>query len=214
MVRLMADNIHREQQWERRYAPNIEEVNRFCDTLKTQKSRELPYVDPIHDSDDCRIISLFSNPGSGVESGFLSSENDDSSAARMAEIYAHVGLRPEHVMPWNVYPWYVYDEQKGKLDREQINEGLKPLLKFIQRVPRASAIVAHGADAHKMTRALTKAAIPTIRRRGFKFYEVRATSDRAFIGSVDKQEAWLQGIYGAYGDAMSRAGIAQLKYTG
>lgn len=214
MVRLMADDTHREQQWDRRYAPNIEEINRFCDTLKVQKSRELPYVDPVHDSDDCRIISLFSNPGPGVESGFLSFENDDNSAARIAEVYEHVGLRPEHVMPWNVYPWYVIDEQKGRLDRGQIEEGLKPLLKFVQRVPRASAIVAHGSDAHKLTRALTKAAIPAIRRRGFKFYEVRATGDKAFIGSPEKQQGWLQDMYDAYGDAMSRAGIAGLKHTG
>lgn len=212
MARSMTDHAYREQQWERRYAPNIEEINQFCDSLKSLKpGRELPYIDPIHDSDECRVVSLFSNPGPGIESGFVSSENDDNSAARMAEIYEHVGLSPKHVMPWNAYPWYVFDEQRGKLTPEQADEGFKPLLRFLQRVPRASALVAHGADAHKLARRLVKDGNPSLQRRGFKTYEVRSPGDKAFIGSPAKQEAWLQEIYDAYGDAMSRAGIRRTK---
>lgn len=206
----MADPAYQAQQWERRYDPNIEEINRMCDALGTQKpGRTLPYIDPAHDLDECRIVSLFSNPGMSLDSGFVSSENDDRSAVRAAEIYEHVGLRPEHVMPWNVYPWYLGEEKERALTTQEIDEGVKPLLSFLQRVSRASALVAHGTDAHKVARRITQLGNRAIAKRGFKVYEVRSIGDRAFAASPAKQEAWLQQIEAAYTDAMARAGISR-----
>ncbi|WP_253905900.1 uracil-DNA glycosylase [Arthrobacter sp. H5] len=210
MARRMADPAYQAQQWERRYDPNIEEINRMCDALAVQKpGRSLPYIDPIHDLDECRIVSLFSSPGHDLISGFVSSENDDQSAIRTAEIYEHVGLSPKHVMPWNVYPWYVEEQKERALTTAQIDEGVKPLLNFLQRVSRASALVAHGTDAHKIARRLTQLQHRAIVRRGFKIYPVRSVGDRAFAGSPEKQELWLREIRSAYTDAMARAGISR-----
>ncbi|MBG6189576.1 hypothetical protein IWX64_000496 [Arthrobacter sp. CAN_A212] len=210
MARRMADPAYRAQQWERRYDPNIEEINRMCDTLAEQKpDRSLPYIDPAHDLDECRIVSLFSNPGANLASGFVSAENDDQSAIRTAEIYESVGLQPKFVMPWNVYPWYVTEVKEKALTPEQIDEGVKPLLAFLQRVSRASALVAHGTDAHKVARRLTQLENRAIQRRGFKVYKVRSTGDRAFAGSPAKQEVWRQEMQAAYTDAMARAGISR-----
>lgn len=211
LARRMADPAYRDQQWERRYNPNIEDINRMCDALGEQKpDRSVPYVDPVHDADECRIVSLFSNPGFELESGFVSVENDDQSAERAAGVYEYVGLRAEHVMPWNAYPWYVEEKKERALTPAQIGEGLKPLLAFLQQVPRASALVAHGTDAHKIARRLLQLENRSIQRRGFKVYEVRSIGDRAFIGSPAKQEAWLQDMQVAYTDAMARAGIRRL----
>lgn len=209
MARRMADPAYRAQQYEQRYAPHIATINEFCDSLRQAKpGHDLPYVDPVHDLDGCRIVSLFAHPGAAAGSGFISAENDDDGAARIVQVYQHVGLRPEDRMPWNAYPWYLSGQESNKLTKEQLAEGLKPLLRFLTLLPRASALVAHGAEAHKLARQLLKLETRTIRSRGFKVYEVRATTDRAFTGSPDKQQLWLDEMHTAYSDAMARTGIS------
>ena len=207
-MRRMADPAYREQQWSRRFDPNIAEVNQLCESLVERKpGSEVPFVDPVHDVDECRIVSLFASPGPGASSRFISTENDDETAARTLEIYEAVGLRPEHVMPWNAYPWFVFDEQDGKLTAAQISEGLKPLLKFLRLVPRASALVAHGGEAQKLADLLLKSKIADIQKRGFKTYKVRALGGRAFAGKPADQQKWLDEAHAAYTDAMARAGL-------
>lgn len=208
MVQRMADPSYQAQQWERRYDPNIEDVNRLCDTLSEMKPDfGVPYIDPVHDVDTCKIVSLFSSPGAELPSGFVSFENDDPSAIRAASIYDAVGILPEQVMPWNAYPWYLPEGKERALSMDQIADGVKPLLSFLQQVPRASALVAHGADAHKAARRLMKLENRAIQKRGFKIYEVRSTGERAFKGTPANQEIWLSEIHAAYRDAMGRAGI-------
>lgn len=208
MPQRMADPEYEAQQWERRFDPNIKEINELCDTLKAQKpGRDLPYIDPMYDAGDCRIVSLFSSPPAGIK--FVSSENEDNAAVRIAGVYEEVGLRPEHVMPWNSYPWFLFDGKEKNLTTEQLDEGLKPLLSFLRLVSRASALVAHGVDAHKLARRLTKVSNPNIQRRGFKIYEVKSTGDRAFTGSPTQQQALLDDMHTAYRDAMARAGIVR-----
>ncbi len=208
MSRRMAEEQYRAQQWERRFDANVEAVNLLCDELRQGSGeRPVPYVDPMHDTDECRIVSLSSNPGPGTESGFISCENDDDSAARLAAVYEEVGLEPRFVMPWNVYPWYVFDKQDGKLTKAQITEGLQPFRRFLKTVERASAVVAHGVEAHKLAGMLDRTADRQLFARGFKVYRVRSTGGRAFIGSPEQQQAWLLEMRDAYWDAMGRAGI-------
>ncbi|WP_237740785.1 hypothetical protein [Crystallibacter crystallopoietes] len=110
-------------------------------------------------------------------------------------------------MPWNVYPWFIADKQDGKLTKQQIHDGLKPFRQFLKKVERVSAVVAHGTEAHKLTAMLDRTTDRNLFARGFKVYRVRSAGGRAFIGSPEQQEAWLQEMRDAYWDAMGRAGI-------
>ena len=68
----LAPESFREQLLNRRYEPNVAAVNELCDSLQSVKPHtEVPYVDPMHDVDECRIISLYSNIGTADESGFI-----------------------------------------------------------------------------------------------------------------------------------------------
>ena len=63
--------------------PNIAAVTQLCDELMEKKPGSVvPYIDPIHDEDECRIVSLFASPGPGTGPRFISIENDDETAAR------------------------------------------------------------------------------------------------------------------------------------
>lgn len=204
----MATETHREQLWNRRYEPNVAAVNEYCDSLRDLKpDSAVAYIDPMHDVDECRIVSLYSNIGTADGSGFLTA-GDEEAAARLLGVQWQIGLRPQFIMPWNVYPWFSPNEPNGKLTTEQIAAGLKPLLRFLTLVPRASAIVAHGTEANRLAGLLLKTQNPLLWRRGVKTYKVRSLSGRAFAGSAPRQQQWLEEMKAAYADAMARTGLA------
>ena len=197
-----------EKLWNRRYEPNVAEVNQLCDSLKELKpGTEVPYIDPMHDVDQCRIVSLYSNIGSMHPSGFITA-GDDEAVARLLGVHWQVGLRPEFVMPWNVYPWFVPGQPNGKFTKEQIQEGLRPLLRFLALVPRASVIVAHGTEAQRLAATFLKTENRMIYRRSFKTYKARSVDGRAFGASAERQEQGLAEMRVAYRDAMARTGLA------
>ncbi|MEE2522610.1 uracil-DNA glycosylase [Pseudarthrobacter sp. J75] len=203
----LAPESLRDQLINRRYEPSVAAINELCDSLQgTKPDTVVPYVDPIHDVDQCRIISLYSNIGEADASGFIT-PGDDGAVERMAGIQWKLGMRPEYVMPWNVHPWHTPGEANGKFTPDQISAGLKPLLKFLALVPRASVIVAHGTEANRLANLLLKTEVPLLWRRGLKTYKVRSLSGRAFAGSAARQEQYIEDMHVAYADAMARTGL-------
>ncbi|BCW61579.1 uracil-DNA glycosylase [Paenarthrobacter sp. MSM-2-10-13] len=193
--------------WNRRYEPHIAEVNELCDSIKVQKpGSEVLYIDPAHSMDDCRIVSLFSNQRTNTGEGFIN-PGDEEATTRMLGMQWQLGLRPELMMPWNAYPWIEPNEEPGKLTPANITEGLKPLLRLLQLLPRTSALVAHGNEAHRLADQLMKAAPASIARRGFKTFKVRSLGGRSFAGTPARQQEYLDAIHGAYAEAMARTGI-------
>jgi len=50
--------------------PNIAAVTQLCDELMEKKPGSVvPYIDPVHDEDECRIVSLHIAPGKGKAAG-------------------------------------------------------------------------------------------------------------------------------------------------
>ncbi|GIU55828.1 hypothetical protein NicSoilC12_15770 [Arthrobacter sp. NicSoilC12] len=85
MTALATENF-REELLSRRYEPNVAPVNELLDVLQATKAgTAVPYVDPMHDVDECRIISLYSNIGTADASGFITA-GDDEAATRMLGI--------------------------------------------------------------------------------------------------------------------------------
>lgn len=189
------------------FAPAIAPVNEHVDFLrKLRPGLEVPYVDPMHSAEECRIVSLFSNTGAANPRGFVWA-GDDEAATRLLGLQFQLGLRPEWIMPWNTYPWFAPGEANGKLAPEQVQAGLKPLLALLKLLPRASAIVAHGPEANRLAQMLLKTDNPLIWRRGLKVYKARSLHGRAFAGSKERQTEWLIEMGKAYADAMARAGL-------
>lgn len=196
---------------ERRYEEQIEPVNRLVDeTRALRPATSVSYVDPVHNIEEVRIISLFSNIGAANESGFVDAGSQEAST-RMLGMQWQLGLRPEFLLPWNVHPWHTPGEANGKFTPPQITSGLKPLLRLLKVVPRASVLIAHGTEAHRLSEQLVKTQNPLLWRRGFKTYKVKSLDGRAFAGSPERQQTHLEEIYAAYSDAMARTGLNTLK---
>lgn len=189
------------------FAPHIAPVNQHVEFLrKLRPGFEVPYVDPMHSVEDCRIVTLFSNTSEASPQGVVWA-GDDTAATRLLGLQFQLGLRPEWMMPWNTHPWFTPGEANGKLTPEQVNAGLKPLIAFLKLVPRASAIVAHGTEANRLAQMLLKTDNQLIWRRGLKVYKARSLHGRAFAGSKERQTEWLIEMGRSYADAMARAGL-------
>lgn len=189
------------------FAPHIAPVNEHVEFLrKLRPGFEVPYVDPMHSVEDCRIVTLFSNTGEACARGVIWA-GDDAAATRLLGLQFQLGLRPEWMMPWNTHPWFTPGEANGKLTPEQVSAGLKPLIAFLKLVPRASAIVAHGTEANRLAQMLLKTDNQLIWRRGLKVYKARSLLGRAFAGSKERQTEWLIEMGRSYADAMARAGL-------
>ncbi|KAA0976496.1 uracil-DNA glycosylase [Paeniglutamicibacter gangotriensis] len=196
---------------ERRYEEQIEPVNRLLDeTRALRPETSVSYVDPMHNVEEVRIISLFSNIGVANENGLIDAGSQEA-ATRMLGMQWQLGLRPEFLLPWNVHPWHTPGEANGKFTPPQITSGLKPLLRMLKVVPRASVLIAHGTEAHRLSEQLVKTQNPLLWRRGFKTYKVKSLDGRAFAGSPERQQNHLEEIYAAYSDAMARTGLALVK---
>ncbi|MEE1620654.1 uracil-DNA glycosylase [Zafaria sp. Z1313] len=207
MTALAAESTH-SSLWDRRYDDHIAPVNRLLDdTAALRPGSTVSYVDPIHDVDQAKIITLFSSRGTAGAEGFVTPGGSEA-VTRLLGLQWSLGLRPESVMPWRVQPWDSDEAEPGKPTPAEITAGLKPLLRLLKVVPRASVLIAHGTEAHRLSEQLLKTENPLLWRRGFKTYKVKPLEGRAFAGSAERQQAHLDQMQAAYADAMARTGIA------
>ena len=113
MPRQMVDPAFHADQTARAFtAPHVAPINAFVDSIRDRDGRGwAPYVPPHHGGVDARVISVLRDPGPatqlGVGSGFISVENDDPTAERMARLFGRFGIPARVVLPWNAYPWYI-----------------------------------------------------------------------------------------------------------
>jgi hypothetical protein len=191
--------------------PNIAAVTQLCDELMARKPGSVvPYVDPVHDEDECRIVSLQVSPGRGTVSGFVSHLNDDDAARRAQEIYAGAELDLRYVMPWHSYPWVRDAGLPPALSAQEKLDGLKPFRQFLKINRRVSAVVAHGAEANAFLALFERTYHAPLRQHGIKVYKASALGGRAFALSEAKQQELLGKTIETYRDAMQRAGIQHL----
>jgi uracil-DNA glycosylase len=161
-TRRMADRAFREQQWQRRYEPHILPVNRLVDDLRVEKpDRWVPYVSPDYGGGNARVLFVFQDPGPGTNdnhsptgSGFLCADNDDPSAELFKRCLIEVGVGIARVITWNAYPWYL-PEQKPPT-AAQIIEGIEPLLRLIDRLPRLRVVMPAGSIAQDQWRRIAE----------------------------------------------------------
>jgi hypothetical protein len=208
-MRKMDSTDYQQAQLARIHDENIAPVTELCLQLREKRPESpVPFVDPVHDVDEARIISLLIAPGAGTSSGFLSLENDDDTAERLAEVYDAAGLQPRHGIPWNAYPWQLPEGQKLVLTPEQVHDGIRPLRQFLEIVYRASAVVAHGSGAHKVMAAFAKAGGDRIlSERVIKVYKVDSPGPMGSVGSAAHKSRKFDEMVAAYADAMGGVGL-------
>jgi len=212
----MSDEAFRTEQLAQLYAPQVRALNKLVNDLGKGRPDKAPYVAPHYSATSARVMSLSSNPGpmaGGTSgSGFISCENDDPTAERMARVYEAVGLSTDQCVPWNAYPWYVHDAYPNGLPATLVEEGVDALVRALEVCPMVQVIVAHGGDAHRSARLLLKRS-PLARTRGVHVIETLHTSNRAFAASPPVRARRWHELLEAYRGAMRQVGLEPLPAT-
>jgi hypothetical protein len=153
----MADPVFRAEQRASIWAPHVAPVNRLVDDLRSQGGGWVPYVAPLHGGIEARVLSVLRDPGPKTQeqrgSGFLCIENDDPTAAAQAHAFAHVGVSPHDITPWNAYPWYINRAPKAA----ELQAGITPLVALVTLMPDLRVVLLQSAHGKAVWRRLRRA---------------------------------------------------------
>jgi hypothetical protein len=186
MTRRMAREEYRKEQWDRRFAPHICEINEYVESLACERG-EVPYVAPLYGGVNARLLTILRDPGPmtqiGKGSGFICMENDDPTAEALCKYYQDAQIPAQHIVPWNAYPWYI----NKKPSIAQLRAGAETISHLIKILPKLQVVMLHGNEAHKVWTFLSEDILQHIAMHEIKIIETYHTSRLAFIHK-DPQE--------------------------
>jgi len=184
----MADAAYRAEQWEDRYAPHVEPINRYVDELREAGRGWAPYVAPAHGGTAAPVLSILRDPGpatqQGKGSGFISVENDDASAALQADLLEEVGLTAAALTPWNAYPWYVNRAPSSA----ELDAGVATVLHLVDLMPQLRVILLQGKDAQNAWARVIRHRPALVDERQLRIIETFHPSRQAlFVADLDER---------------------------
>jgi uracil-DNA glycosylase len=138
------------EQKDNRIAP----LNEFVDSMRqeTGKMVTIPYFDPLDGGMDARVLFLLEAPGrKAVETGFVSQNNPDPTAANLYGFLKAAKIRRDCVLLWNAVPWYVGNGIKIRAANEEdlrsASRWLKSFLGILAEKGKIEMIVTVGNRA-------------------------------------------------------------------
>lgn len=132
--------------------PHIAPLARYAANLRIRYGVEVPDFDPADGGTRARILFLKEKPGpmtstskSGrVGSGFISRDNDDSTAEATFHFMNAAGLPRGDTLMWNVVPGW---NGTRKITTQELQEGVSEVLNLIALLPRLEVVVLVGKRA-------------------------------------------------------------------
>ncbi len=89
-----------------RVAPLEQLVNTIRQSIRSPT--DVPSIDPCDGGTRAEILLLLEAPGRrAIETGFVSMNNPDRTAANLLALVQDAGIDRRHVLMWNVVPWYL-----------------------------------------------------------------------------------------------------------
>jgi hypothetical protein len=146
--------------------PHVARLTAYAAKLRERGSVEVPEFDPLDGGIDAKVLFLFEKPGpmtaeggKRTGSGFISRNNDDSSAAATIDFMQRAGIPRRLTVSWNVIPWW---NNTVRVTKEELREGAKTVQELIDLLPNLRAVVMVGRNAAK--------ARPYLDNRGLKLF--------------------------------------------
>lgn len=126
--------------------------------------KDVPRFDPFDGGINARVLLLQEAPGPrAVETGFVSFDNPDQTAANARHACESAGLSRRDVVRWNAVPWYIGNAEgtkiraATKLDLQRAEPWLAQLL-AVDLLPRLEVVVLMGKKAQRHARAIERIA--------------------------------------------------------
>ncbi|MEV4757728.1 uracil-DNA glycosylase [Micromonospora sp. NPDC049559] len=135
--------------------PHVAPITRLVEQIRVLVGTDVPYVDPTLGGVDAEVLFLFESPArTAVRSALLSPDDDDPAAANVWEFYRASGLDRRRCVHWNAVPWPLGADRKSRhAERNDIEQALPWLSRFVDLLPRLRLVVALG-DAARQALAL------------------------------------------------------------
>ena len=123
-------------------------LNGYVQRLRAQRPDwYVPDFDPASGGIDSKILFLFEKPGpKTVDSGFLSINNDDPTAAATYQFLSQRGLPSNVCLFANVIPWW---DGVRKISSEQRMLATDAVIELLGLLPRLKGIVLVGRTAQR-----------------------------------------------------------------
>ncbi|MEO8050829.1 MAG: uracil-DNA glycosylase [Acidobacteriota bacterium] len=124
---------------------HISGLNTYVAELRKRDAVEVPEFDPLDGGDKAQVLFLFQKPGpKAAQSGFISRNNDDSTAAAILAFMKQADIPRKLTVIWNVIPWW-----NGTVDitANELKDGLKCLEGLVRLLPELRAVMMVGLKA-------------------------------------------------------------------
>lgn len=176
------------------YRHNVRPLNKWVDGLRKKKGSKygIPYFDPNDGGKAATVLFLLEAPGGkAIQSGFISRNNNDETAANMLTFLLKSRFNREETVLWNVVPWYVGDGKRIRAVTARDHKDARPYLeKLFELLPNLNTIVLVGKKAQKELKYLQKShchlnIVPSPHPSP-RNINSRAGSRRVIIGSFKK----------------------------
>lgn len=111
----------------------------------------MPDLDPMDGGIGAEILFLLEAPGpKAVQSGFISRNNPDETAANFFRLNVNAGIDRKRTAIWNIVPWYIGDGQRIRAaDSSDIEAGMPYLKRLLALLPELKTIVFVGRKAER-----------------------------------------------------------------
>ena len=122
--------------------PHIEPLSDYVAQMRAAypKRTGIPDFDPCDGGTQARVLFCFEAPPRTLESGFISRDNPDPTAANCRTLFDESGIAREATLLWNVVPW-----RMEKSIMEDDVRGAAPLLRdLLKLLPQLEVIVLFG----------------------------------------------------------------------
>ncbi len=131
--------------------PHMKPLNDYVAKLRRDRENvEVPDFDPLDGGIDALVLFLFEKPGpktvGSTGSGFISRNNNDSTAEATFKFMQESGIPRELTVTWNVVPRW---NGTIKVLSAELREGVECIKELIGLLPRLHAVVFVGKKADR-----------------------------------------------------------------
>lgn len=130
------------------------EMTRWTKSLAERRESIVPSLDPAEAGSNARVLLLMEAPGpmtnpdgARIGSGFISVDNDDSTAENLWKARAAAGLH-DGALLWNIVPWYLGPASR-KPSASELREGGDDLRELLTHLPELHTVVTLGRFAQR-----------------------------------------------------------------
>ena len=140
--------------------PHVAPLTAYVETLREHRGGDesIPYFDPTDAGIGARVLVLLEAPGpkASNDSGFVSADNDDATAANMWHLYRDAGYDRSHdVVAWNILPVVRRNATEDQPGQSRRHGGARPAVqKLLGLLHQVRVVVLLGRKAQRGWRYL------------------------------------------------------------